>query len=62
MKTIIELNNSKVPLVIIDKRLNKLSETILFPEKVENAKKIIAKFGLPKMKTNIILIINDLHL
>ena len=49
MKTIIELNSSKVPLVIIDKRLNKLSETILFPEKVENAKKIIAKFGLPKM-------------
>ncbi|MCY7293060.1 MAG: hypothetical protein LH615_12845 [Ferruginibacter sp.] len=48
MKTIAELNRSKVPLVIIDKRLNKLNEIILFPRKVENAKKIIAKFGLPK--------------
>ncbi|MDX2196802.1 MAG: hypothetical protein NW207_10320 [Cytophagales bacterium] len=48
MKSIEELNNSKVPLVIIDKRLNDLDNFVLFPEKVEMAKKIIAKVGLPK--------------
>lgn len=48
MKTIAELNASKIPLVIIDKNLNKLDSIILFPEKVEKAKKIISKIGLPK--------------
>lgn len=48
MKTITELNTSNVPLVIIDKKLNKLEEVILFPKKVELAKKIMAKTKLPK--------------
>lgn len=48
MKTIAELNSSKVPIVIIDKKLDSLDKTILFPEKVELAKKKIAKIGLPK--------------
>ncbi|MFN3487833.1 MAG: hypothetical protein ACK4YV_01800 [Emticicia sp.] len=48
MKSIAELNNSKIPLVIIDKRLNDLDKVVLFPEKVEQAKKIISKIGLPK--------------
>ena len=48
MKTIKELNESKVPLVIIDKELNKLKNVILFPEKVERAKKDMARLGLPK--------------
>jgi hypothetical protein len=42
------INTSKVPLVIIDKRLNDLDNVILFPEKVEQAKQIIRKIGLPK--------------
>jgi hypothetical protein len=50
MKTIAELNASKIPLVIIDKRLNSLDDVVLFPEKVEQAKKIIGKIGLPKRK------------
>jgi hypothetical protein len=50
MKTITELNSSKVPLVIIDERLNKLDDIILFPKKVEKAKEIINKIGLPKTK------------
>jgi hypothetical protein len=50
MKTIAELNASKVPLVIIDKRLNSLDDVVLFPDKVEKAKKIIEKIGLPKQK------------
>lgn len=48
MKTIEELNNSKVPIVIIDKSLDKLDNVMLFPEKVEKAKETIAKIGLPK--------------
>jgi DNA-binding NarL/FixJ family response regulator len=47
MKTIAELNASKVPLVIIDKRLDSLDKIVLFPEKVEMAKRKIAKIGLP---------------
>lgn len=50
MKTIKELNASKVPLVIIDKKLNNLDNVILFPEKVKAAKQIITKIGLPKQK------------
>lgn len=48
MKSIEELNNSKVPIVIIDKSLDKLNNVVLFPEKVEKAKETIAKIGLPK--------------
>jgi hypothetical protein len=48
MKTIAELNSSKVPLVIIDKRLDKLDSVILFPDKVAKANQIIAQSGLPK--------------
>jgi hypothetical protein len=40
MKTIAELNKSKVPLVIIDKRLNALDSVVLFPEKVQKQKKL----------------------
>jgi hypothetical protein len=50
MKTISELNASKIPLVIIDKKLNSLDNVVLFPKKVEMAKKIIDKIGLPKQK------------
>lgn len=48
MKTIEELNASKVPNVIIDKSLDKLDDIVLFPHKVEKAKATIAKIGLPK--------------
>jgi hypothetical protein len=50
MKTIVEINKSKIPLVIIDKRLNFLNEKVLFPEKVANAKQTLKKIGLPKIK------------
>jgi hypothetical protein len=48
MKTIQELNESKVPIVILDKFLDRLNDVVLFPEKVEKAKATIAKIGLPK--------------
>lgn len=48
MKSIQELNDSKVPIVIVDKSLDKLDNVVLFPDKVEKAKETIAKTGLPK--------------
>ncbi|MEO8112582.1 MAG: hypothetical protein ABI594_21210 [Ginsengibacter sp.] len=48
MKNILELNEKKVPIVRIDKSLNKYSNVVLFPEKVEKAKETIVKIGLPK--------------
>ncbi len=50
MKTIQELNESKVPIVILDKSLDKLNNVVLFPEKVKKAKETIDKIGLPKKK------------
>lgn len=48
MKTIKELNESKVPIVIFDKSLDKYNDIVLFPEKVKKAKETIDKIGLPK--------------
>ncbi len=50
MKSILELNDKKVPVVRIDKLLNKYSKVVLFPEKVEKAKVAFEKFGLPDLK------------
>jgi len=48
MKTVKELNESKVPIVILDRALDKLNDVVLFPEKVEIAKETLDKIGLPK--------------
>jgi len=50
MKSILELNDKKVPVVRIDKSLNKYSNVVLFPEKVEKAKQAFKKLGLPDLK------------
>jgi hypothetical protein len=50
MKNIIELNEKKVPVVRIDKSLNKYDNVVLFPEKVKKAKEDFEKFGLPDLK------------
>ena len=50
MKSILELNDKKVPVVRIDKSLNKYSNVVLFPEKVEKAKQAFEKLGLPNLK------------
>ena len=47
MKSILELNDKKLPVVCIDKSLNKYSNIVLFPDKVEKAKQAFEKFGLP---------------
>lgn len=49
MKSIVESNKAKVPVVRIDKSLNKFDNIILFPEKVKKAKKDFEKFGLPDL-------------
>ncbi|MEO6832178.1 MAG: hypothetical protein ABI378_07285 [Chitinophagaceae bacterium] len=50
MKSIKELNERKVPIVIIDKALNKLDKVVLFPKKVAKAKETLGKIGLPSKK------------
>lgn len=49
MKSILELNEKKVPVVRIDKSLNKYDNVVLFPEKVKKAKKDFQRFGLPDL-------------
>ncbi len=47
-KTMIEkLNKSKLPIIPIDKNLEKFRGKVLFPEKLELANKILAKTKLP---------------
>ncbi|MBE7698684.1 MULTISPECIES: hypothetical protein [Tenacibaculum] len=45
-----KLNTSKVPIIVFDKKLEELQDRVLFPKKLEKAKKILAKVGLPKKK------------
>ena len=52
MKSILEINEKKVPVVRIDKSLNKYDNVVLFPEKVKKAKKDFEKFGVPDIKKN----------
>jgi hypothetical protein len=48
-QTIEKLNKSKVPIIVLDKRLEKFRGKVLFPEKLKRANEILAKTGLPKM-------------
>jgi hypothetical protein len=48
MKKIEQLNGSKVPVIVFDKKLEKFRDKILFPEKLAKANDILAKVGLPK--------------
>ncbi len=48
MKKIEELNESKLPIVKIDKSLGKYKDKVLFKEKVERANETLKSVGLPK--------------
>ena len=50
MTTIEKLNKSKIPIVKIDKTLEKLRGKNLFPEKLAKANEVITKVGLPTKK------------
>ncbi len=50
MKSILELNEKKLPVVRKDKMLNRYTNVILFPEKVQKAKEAFLKLGVPDLK------------
>jgi len=43
-----ELNNSKVPVIVFDKELEKLQDKVLFKEKLKKANRILNEVRLPK--------------
>ena len=48
--TIEQLNKSKVPIIVFDKKLEELQGKVLFPEKLKKANEILERAGLPKAK------------
>ncbi len=44
-----KLNKSKVPIIVLDKRLEKFRGKVLFPEKLKRANEILAKTGVPNL-------------
>ena len=52
MKITIELKKRKIPIVKIDKSLNKYDNIVLFPDKLEKANEMLRKVGLPKQWAN----------
>lgn len=46
-----DLNKAKVPIVKIDKSLERFRGKVLFPEKLELANKLLANIKLPKIKS-----------
>jgi len=49
MKTI-NITNKNVPLVAIDKNLDKFKDKVMFPEKLEKANKMLENAKLPKKR------------
>ncbi|MGB4848958.1 MAG: hypothetical protein WBP41_13630 [Saprospiraceae bacterium] len=43
-----DLKQKKVPIVKIDKSLNKYDKVVLFPEKLEKANEMLRTVGLPR--------------
>ncbi len=48
MKITDEIKERKVPIVKIDKSLNKYKNVVLFPEKLKKANEMLRTVGLPK--------------
>lgn len=49
MATIKKLKKSKIPIVQIDKKLEKYRGKVLFPAKLAKANEILSKSDLPKL-------------
>ncbi len=49
MKTMLEINEKKVPAVRIDHSLDKYDNVVLFPEKLAKANEQLKKSGVPRM-------------
>lgn len=51
MKITDKLKKRKIPIVKIDKSLDKFDDKVLFPEKLNKANEMLKKTGLPKQWT-----------
>ncbi len=49
MKTMIDLNDKKIPAVRIDPSLDKYDDIVLFPDKLTKANENLKKSGFPKL-------------
>lgn len=49
MKTMLEINEKKVPAVRIDPSLDKYDDVVLFPYKLAKANENLKKSGFPKL-------------
>ena len=49
MKTVKELNEKKIPIISIDKSLEKYKDIPLFQNKVDKANEMLRTVGLPKL-------------
>lgn len=49
MKTIKEINENKIPIIRIDKSLEKYKDMPLFQNKVDKANEMLKTIGLPKL-------------
>lgn len=45
-----DLNKSKVPIIVFDKKPEEHKRKVLFPEKLAKANEILNKAGLPKLE------------
>jgi hypothetical protein len=45
-----ELSKAKMPVFVVDKRLNEFDGKVLFPKKLAEAKEFISRAGLPWIK------------
>jgi hypothetical protein len=52
MKSINDISNHNVPLVAIDKSLDKLRDKVMFTDKLEKANKILSTAKLPNKNRN----------
>jgi len=43
-----DLNKSKVPIIVLDKKLEQFRDKVLFPKKLERANELLGKADLPK--------------
>lgn len=43
-----ELNEAKIPIVRLDRKLERFRGKVLFPEKLEEANRTLTQVGLPK--------------
>lgn len=48
--TVDQINKSKLPIIVFDKKLEKFRGKTLFPEKLAKANEVLSKAELPKKK------------